>query len=379
MPLRPAEPVLVHDSSTAQYVYLMRTLSPQCAGLCRRYSLAWCYNDLSKFDSAAVLMDSVARLYPTCRYAPEAWLYVGEYMFDRARLDKALAAYQAVLNYPESEWFDKALYKFAWTQYRLSNPGKAISSFLGLVDLGGRTSGASLLEKESIDYIAISFCETDVTGGKGLERATDFVTRFGDPEKGAQILHRLAAIYKEQGRLDMSQKTYRTLLSLYRGYRQGPQIESELLAVLEKGGTADEANARNVEFFNKYNRDGEWSRAQSDPKAVARADSLAENRLYEASVGYHQLALRKNDTLLYAAACASYEKFVKRYPGSARAGECRYNLAEINFSLGNFRRAAEEYMAVSKQYPDSRYRESAAWNAIVASQNLLRKEGKGPK
>jgi outer membrane protein assembly factor BamD (BamD/ComL family) len=57
------------------------------------------------------------------------------------------------------------------------------------------------------------------------------------------------------------------------------------------------------------------------------------------------------------------------------ANECHYNLAEILFSTGDYYKAAEEYIAVSKRYPDSKYRETAAWNAIVASQNLLKEEG----
>jgi TolA-binding protein len=54
-------------------------------------------------------------------------------------------------------------------------------------------------------------------------------------------------------------------------------------------------------------------------------------------------------------------------------------MADILFSMGNYQRAAEEYMTVSTRYPDSKYRESAAWNAIVASQELLKKEGGGKK
>jgi TolA-binding protein len=341
-----------------------------------RYSLAWCYNDAGKFDSAITQMDSVARKYPTCQYAPQAWMYIGEYLFDHARLADALAAYQAVLKYPESEWFDQALYKLAWAQYRLSNPEKAISSFLALVDLGDRApQGRSLLAKESIDYIAISFSETDITGEKGLERAMNFVRRFGDMDKGTQILHRLAGIYKEQGRFDMAQKTYRTLLKMYPQYSESPLIESELLAVLEKSSTVEESNIRNQEYFTKYNRNGDWAKEQTNKKAVAMADSLAQNHLYTAAESYHQLALQKNDTLLYQSAAEGYEDYIKQYPSSPHAGECHYNLAEIQFSLGKYERAAEEYMAVSRQYDDPKYREMAAWNAIVASQNLLKKEG----
>jgi TolA-binding protein len=376
MPSKPPEPVLAHDSSMQQYRYIMQKYPKSDLAYAVRYSLAWCFNDIGRFDSAVAQMDSVALRYPTCQYAPQAWMYIGEYMFERTKLDVALKAYQSVLTYPESEWFDKALYKLAWAQYRLSNPEKAISSFLALVDLGDKApNGKSLLEKESIDYIAISFSETDITGEKGLERATNFVRRFGDPAKGTDIMHRLAVIYKEQGRFDMAQKTYRTLLKMYPDYKQSPLIESELLAVMEKSGSVEETNIRNQEFFGKYNRNGDWAKAQTDKGVVAKADSLSQNHLYDAAVSYHQLALQKSDTMLYQTAAEGYGDFIKNYPASAHAGECHYNLAEIQFSLGNYQRAAEEYMAVSRRYPDPKYKETAAWNAIVASQNMLKKEG----
>jgi TolA-binding protein len=380
VPVKPLEPTLTHDSSAQQYRLILKK-HPHCdLAYAVRYSLAWCFNDMGKFDSAVTQMDSVAMAYPSCIYAPQAWMYIGEYMFDRSKLDQALKAYQSVLNYPESEWFDKALYKLAWAQYRLSNPEKAISSFLALVDLGDKApAGKSLLEKESIDYIAISFSETDITGEKGLERATNFVRRFGDPTKGTEILHRLATIYKEQGRFDMAQKTYHTMLKMYPDYKQSPQIESELLMVMEKSSTFEEANIRNQEYFNKYNRNGDWAKAQTDNRVIAKADSLAQNHLYDAAVSYHQLALQKSDAMLYQTAAEGYSDFIKNYPSSPRAGECHYNLAEIQFSLGNYQRAAEEYMAVSRRYPDPKYKETAAWNAIVASQNLLKKEGSKPK
>jgi TolA-binding protein len=177
----------------------------------------------------------------------------------------------------------------------------------------------------------------------------------------------------------MAQKTFHTLLKMYPDYKQSPQIESELLTVMEKSSTVEESNIRNQEFFNKYNRDGDWAKAQTDKRVIAKADSLAENHLYDAAVSYHQLALQKTDTMLYQTAAQGYDDFIKNYPASPHAGECHYNLAEIQFSLGNYQRAAEEYMAVSRRYPDPKYKETAAWNAIVASQNLLKKEGSQQK
>jgi|GEM_PF-1039330 TolA-binding protein len=376
LPTRPAEPALNHDASMEQYRTILEKHPRSPLAHAVHYSLAWCFNDQGKLDSAVAHMQYLADNYPTSQYCAQAWMYLGEYMFDHAKLDRALKAYQSVMKFPESEWFDKALYKLAWTQYRLSNPEKAIGSFLALVDLGvGARSGKTLLEKESIDYIAISFSETDATGEKGLQRAVNFVRRFGDQAKGVQILHRLATIFKEQGRFDMAQKTYSTLLRTYPDNQNSPLIESELLAVLEKNSSVEEANIGRVEFFNKYNKNGDWAKSQSDAAIRRRGDSLSCKLLYEASISYHQLALQKNDTAHYAAAADNYQLFIQNYPQAPQASECHYNFAEIMFSLGDYKRAAEEYIVVSTRYSDGKYKETAAWNAIVASQNLLKKEG----
>jgi TolA-binding protein len=372
---RPHEPRMSHGKSMEQFRNVLQKY-PHCdLAHAVHYSLAWCFNDENLFDSAMAHMRFLAVRYPTSQYTPQAWMYMGEYLFDHAKLDSALTAYQAVMKFPESEWFEKALYKLAWTQYRLSNPDKAIGSFLALVELGEKEhSDKTLLGKESIEYIAISFSETDATGEKGLERAVNFVTQFGDKAKGALILHRLASIFKEQGRFGLAQKTYAKLLRLYPENKNSPFVEAELLAVLEKSGTPEEADMNKLDFYNKYHKNGAWAKIQTDAVTLRIADSIAAKMLYEASISYHQLALRKNDSTFYAIAAENYQTYIEHYPQSAQASECHYNLAEIMFSMGNYLGAAEEYIAVSNQYPDSKYRETAAWNAIVASQNLLKTE-----
>lgn len=377
MPLMPKVPALDHSKSIHQFRTNILKYPGDSSLAPSKYSLAWCYNDLGIFDSAVARMADVALNHHNSRFAPQAWMYLGEHYFDNAKVDSAINAYKSVIKYPESEWFDEALYKLAWSHYRLSNPDKAISSFLALVDLGkDETSGKALLETESLDYIAISFSESDITGAKGLKRAKAFCRKIGDNEKSTQILHRLANVYEEQGRMAMAEKTYNTLLTMYPTYKNSPLVESDLIAVKAKDMTLEEVNSLKVNFFKKYNRKSPWAMQHTDSRTVAIADSVAESQLYDASIAYHQIALQKNDTASYNKAISAYRDFIHYYPTSSQANECHYNLAEILFSIGDYYRAAEEYIAVSKRYPDSKYRETAAWNAIVASQNLLKQEGK---
>ena len=373
MPKEPLAPLLHHDKSMAMYRAAIASDSSSSFGAASHYSMAWCFNDLGKFDSAYAHMFIVASRFPNHPHAAQAWMFCGEYHFDKGNLKDALTAFYTVMKYPESEWFDEALYKVAWTQYRLSNPEKAISSFLALVDLGGGKFGHSLLEKESMDYIAISFSETDVSGQKGLDRAVAFARKLGDVQRGCQILHRLAQVFRDQGRHDMAKKTYAYILSSYPNYEQNPTIEAELLTVMERDASTEMSIDQKYAYFKKYHRQSAWAQRQPDSTRTF-ADSIASRMLYDAAISYHQLALQKNNDTLYHKALASYNDYISVYPRSPLANECHYNLAEIQFSLGNYRKAAEEYIAVSRRYPDSKYKETAAWNAIVASQNLLKLE-----
>lgn len=373
-PVKPQIPVLGHSSSIEKFKIVINNHpnSEYCPS--SFYSLAWCYNDMAKNDSAVYFMGEIIRNYLTSSYAPQAWMYCGEYYFDKSNLDSAIICYQSVLRYPESEWFEEALYKLAWSQYRLYNPEKAISSFLALVDLGDITmSGASLLEKESMDYIAISFSETDITGEKGLQRALLFAEKLKDEQKGCRILHRLATVFREQGRYEIAKKTYTSMLKMYPGYPKSPVVESELAKLLEREPEVNDINASKIKIYEKYNHKGEWVKSQSE-EIQREADSVAQKQLYEAAIGYHQRALQKNDSGAYQNAMNAYREMITVYPASMMANECHYNLAEILFAIGNYYEAAEEYMAVTRRYPDSKYRETAAWNAIVASQNLLKME-----
>lgn len=382
LPQAPEAPVLKHEKSITQY----KTALEKYPDLkdefipANRYSLAWCYNDLGIYDSAAVQMSTVAYNFKHSPFAPQAWMYLGENFFDRGQLDSAVHAYHSVMKYPESEWFDDALYKLAWTQYRNSNPQKAISSFLAVVDLGkDKKAGKALLENESIDYIAISFSESDSTSDKGLKRAATFCQKLGDPPKGMQILHRLGDIYEKQGKDKLAVKSYKKLMEMYPQYTKGPAVESSLIKIQGKNLTQDQINKYKIALFHKYNSKGKWAKKQSDPVAVAFADSIANNELYESAINYHQAALQQNDSLSYTKAMSTYKDYIKFYPASPLANECHYNYAEILFSVGDYYKAAEEYITVSKRYPDSKYKEAAAWNAIVATQTLLQQKGNNKK
>jgi tetratricopeptide (TPR) repeat protein len=119
------------------------------------------------------------------KFVPEAWTRIGEMHFDAAELTQAISAYRQVLNYKDSSYYDKALYKLAWSYYRDNHFIEAIKEFDGLVKWADakKASGdkfGSDLRPEAIQYLGVSFSEPDWNGDTvpdaetGLARADNF-------------------------------------------------------------------------------------------------------------------------------------------------------------------------------------------------------------
>ena len=68
------------------------------------------------------------------KFLPEAWTRIGEFHFDAPNeLRLAIAAFKKVLEFKDSPYYDRALYKLAWSYYRDNNYPEAIRQFDNLV------------------------------------------------------------------------------------------------------------------------------------------------------------------------------------------------------------------------------------------------------
>ena len=118
------------------------------------------------------------------KFLAEAWTRVGEMHFDAVQLAYAISAYGRVLQYKDSPYYDKAIYKLAWSYYRDNRFLDAIREFDGLVKWADSKKAAgdkfgSELRPEAIQYLGVSFSEPDWDGDN-----------LPDPESGLQRARR---------------------------------------------------------------------------------------------------------------------------------------------------------------------------------------------
>ncbi|MFP4521989.1 MAG: tetratricopeptide repeat protein [Fibrobacterota bacterium] len=351
------------------------------------YGKAFCYRIQGEEDSSRSSWERIVYEFPESRYASQSYLLLGEYHFYENNLDEAVDAYRGVLKYPESEWFDEALYKLGWTYYRLSNTQKAISTFFYLLTESTRFTDAllesdffktNLFGKEAIDYIAISFAESDTSQGyEGVSKAKKFIARINNPFIGSRILHKMGDVYSEQLKFAKSIQAYRTVLSLFPGYDKAPEVKSGIVTAYEKDNKIVKAQDERISLFEDYNYRSEWCEKKSDTSVVNMADSMARESLWDAALYFHYLVQKNRDPEMVEKVKQLYGKYVSTYKNSERTPEAHFNVADIYDNMGEYYKAAKIYMAVSRKYPDSPFRQKAAWNAIVAAKKVIEEEKKG--
>ena len=128
-----------------------------------------------------------------------------------------------MLTFKDSPYYDRALYKLAWSYYRDNRFPEAVREFDNLVRFADTRTAAgqkvgSDLRPEAVQYLGVSFGEPDWDGDNvpdpinGLQRMIEFYRgREGEPHV-REVFQRLGDIYFDQTKYDDAVAVYKALL-----------------------------------------------------------------------------------------------------------------------------------------------------------------------
>jgi tetratricopeptide (TPR) repeat protein len=397
------------------------------------YLLGWCLGEMNKEQEALQAMRALVCInkykpldppeaptpskgkvkgqkvedpYTTCepvkkdsRFLPEAWTRVGEFHFDNSELELAIAAYQRVLNFPDSAYYDKALYKLAWSYYRADNYPDAIKRFDELVvfsDKKKAESGAegSDLRVEAVQYLGISFAEKDWDGDgnedpiSGLDRLEKFYRGRENEPHVREIYSKLGDIYFDETEYFHAIEVYKRALAKWPYDPGNPKLQDRVVMAFERQRDFNNALKEREVLAHNYTKGTEWYKKNRDnSEAIATAADLAELALVSAAVNHHKAAqdLKKllaaqkkpdpkmieNISKEYAQAAEAYEKYLEQYPSSKNTYEYSYAYAETLYYSGRFLEAAAQYEKVRDSNLDNKYAEDSAFNAVKSYEKYL--------
>lgn len=368
------------------------------------YLLAYCELQDGNDEEAKDLFMTLIDKRPESQFIPEAWIRVGEYYFDLGELDNARSAYAKSMEFPESRFFDKALYKLAWTHYRQDDFTAAIGRFRELVEFSDKQEAetgrsGSVLRSEAVQYIAISLAESDwdsdgITDDEfGITRTRQFIK--ADKPYEREVLTQLVEYLFENNFYDESIDVAKFALESYPYNAENPQLHEQLVLAMFRNDQMTPAFDERRKMGGLYGFDSEWYAVQErdgNADAMLYASSLVRDNLIQSATWFHEQAqkerddalARADDTMLaaskrkYELASKTYAEFLRKHPNDKDAFQWNFYYAETLFYSDQFLEAYEQYRVVREMDLRSsdfgEIQETSAFNAVKALELVLEKK-----
>jgi TolA-binding protein len=342
-------------------------------------------NEEGKFAEALGRFNKIIEWFPKSRFIPDAHMVRAEYEFtkDAPNYETAYREYEEVLKYKDNDLYDLALFKSAWTLWRLGRSEEAAARFLKVFQAtedGPRTKGKSRaeldeLQQEALKNLVAVFVEDENNSAEDMFK---FLVKAGGDKFAGRIVRALAEAFYEQSHYERGIEAYRLLLKLE---PTSPDCAEFSLRIAQGHSTLESWKELESDYKltikdyvaplaepNKPKPSGSgWVQVQS-PATLAAAEAAAEKQLREDAVGLHAKAQAdKSSKGEYQAAAALYRVYLSRFAKQPAAYEVSYNLGEINFyHLNNASGSAEAYLAAVRMNPKGPLSRTALYNALAA-------------
>lgn len=366
------------------------------------YLTAYCHQQMGDRRKARDLFAELIVRRPHSDFVPEAWVRIGEYHFDRSdspgEIELAKYAYEQATKYEGSKFYDKALYKLAWSHYRLDNFDQAIRNFEKLVEWRAEEGGdsGSVLRAEAIRYIAVSLAEEDwdldrqVDDSFVMPRIKKYVGEGKPYER--EVLTQLVEFLFERTRHERAASVIRYTLDTYPNHPKNPQLHEKLiLALMRPPKKVDEAFEVRRNLSDLYGPESEWyayQKKHGNEEAVDYGDNLIRENLIQAATWYHEQAqqlkdearVKQDEQLLaqarerYRKAANAYARFLKRYPNDKDIYRWNFYYADSLYYGAEYDKAYTQYRVVRElDVQNNKFQGDAAFNAIKALEFRIRK------
>lgn len=377
----PVEPELDFSDTTTLYELLIKEFPDfQYIGAVY-YMLGYCYAESGKGDEAVrVWLDLIEKKIETPQLA-ELYMRLGDHFFETNKLDKAEYYYKEGMQFKDSDFFDKLLYKYAWTFYRFSRFEDAIIHFTQLLFFADEMKSKGInrgqdLRKEAVQYIAISFSD-DEWGS--VEKAIEYFNKLNNAESfEREVFEQIGKYYYENNNYAQAEMAYRYILDRHPYYETAPRIHYRLIQLYNRSREFDKVAKETEIFARLYDASGEWARInRGNATLVREASEWAKNSLLDTASFHHRQAQafvekgdEENAVNEYRIAAIAYGEYLVKFPYTSESYDITYNFADALFRSGDIEMSVVVYERIRDDKNQDRFREDAAFQTFISYNTL---------
>lgn len=364
-----------YDNAVALYQQLLEAYPDYMRNDTVLYQLARAYEIGGRNDDALDVLNQLVERYPDTVLIDEVQFRRGEMLFLRKDYNAAEAAYQAVMRYgDESRFYEQALYKLGWAQFKLAWHEDSFTPFFELLDrkIGAielnegdaRLEALSRAERELVEdtfrVLSISFSYMD--GAKSID---EYLGSRETPAYAYVIYRNLGDLYLEKERFVDAAETYEAFVNQDPFHPKAPLLQVEVIEAYKQGGFPSLVLDGKKGFVERYGMDGEfWVRNSADEHDAVKAH--LKSNLTDLAKFYHAKAQEDGKRSDYQEASRWYRKYLAYFPEDPDSANTNFLLAEILFESEQYRDATSEYERTAYAYPMHEKSAEAGYAALLA-------------
>jgi TolA-binding protein len=355
------------------------------------FNLAYNQYEIGKRDQAVKRYEELLKSYPGSKFVADTYVQLGNHYFEVANvLDKARTYYEKAFASTNPRIKSYALYKLAWCDFNAGEHEKALKKLQDTVEFAekqGKEKAFTDLKNEALSDSVRMFVQ--------LNRADDAMAYYkahAGKKKQISLIQKLAYGLQEAGHHDNSIKSFRYLLSDNAVSESAPDWQQAIIKSYEGLRQRENVKAEVKKLAELYRPGSTWWKANESKKEVLRNGfNVAEEAMRTTVTDYHQEAQKTKQVETYRLARDIYKQYVDAFasdPDENFVADQAFNLkfyyAEILWALEEWEAAAKQYDGVvafkipnrpeAKEASNEKYRQSAAYNAILAYDKLVKIE-----
>jgi TolA-binding protein len=364
-----------YDNAVSLYQQLLEAYPDYRRNDTVLYQLARAYEVGGRTDEALDVLNELVAKFPDTALIDEVQFRRGEMLFLRKNYNDAEVAYQDVRKYGEgSRFYEQALYKLGWSQFKLAWHKDSLDPFFELldrkikgIDIGEgeeRLADLGRAERELVEdtfrVLSVSFSYME-----GAASIDEFLESRQNPAYSYIIYSNLGDLYLEKERYVDAAETYEAFVAENPFHPKAPILQVEVIEAYKRGGFPSLVVDGKKGFVERYGMDGNfWVRNPLDEnQAVA---SYLKSNLTDLAQYYHAEAQRDGKKSDYQEAANWYRKYLAYFPGQADSANTNFLLAETLFESEDFQAATAEYERTAYDYIDHEISAEAGYAALLS-------------
>jgi len=341
------------------------------------YQLAKVYEQSGEMENALGVFDQLIKQYPRSSFYTEVQFRRGEILFVLRRYKESTKAYTAVINdKSDTPFFERAVYKLGWSNFKRSRFEEALHSFFRILDIKFSdpetgeiqenilqiSRGEKELLQDSFRVISLSFAYLD-----GPQSVDDYFKKNNKRPYGYRVYRHLGNLYMKQERIRDAADAYNAFVRGQPDHHMAPDFQTDVINAYKKGGFLSLTLKAKEEFANRYNKNSRFWKIQSEEDRV-RIAKLLKVHLEDLAKHYHAQSQKLKQIKLYRHAAKWYRMYVDSFPEDSKTPLMNFLLAELLFEAKDYLTAANEYEKTAYDYKPHPKSAEAGYATLLALQ-----------